>query len=102
MLLSALQRFVALASCAAFGLAGCDQPLNAAECAELLDRYVTLLANSDRPQTTEMDLLRLRAEARERASRDPAFKQCPSAVSRTKLRCALAAPNVDVFEQCLL
>jgi hypothetical protein len=47
-------------------------------------------------------LIRLRAEAREFASRTPSFRRCPEHVSRRQLECALAAPNADRFEQCLL
>jgi hypothetical protein len=101
MLLTAFGRGF-LAGLAAVCSIACEAPPNAAECAELLDRYVTLLANSDRPGTTETDLLRLRAEACEKAAHDPAFRRCPTAVSRRMLRCALAAPNADRFEQCLL
>jgi hypothetical protein len=55
--------------------ASCSPPPNAIECAALLDRYVTLLASSDRPNTPETELMRLREEARQKAARDPAFRQ---------------------------
>jgi len=92
----------ALAVGAVFLAAACGQPPNESECAALLDRYVTLLATSDRPDTNETELIRLRAEARQKAARDPAFRQCPKRVSRHQLECALAAENADRFEQCLL
>jgi hypothetical protein len=82
--------------------ASCGQPPNAAECAALLDRYVSLLATSDRPTISETELIRLRQEARELSSQNPAFRDCPSRVSRRQLDCALSAPNADRFEQCLL
>jgi hypothetical protein len=82
--------------------AGCGAPPNAAECAALLDRYVSLLAISDRPTIPETELIKLRSEAREKAARNPAFRSCPQEVSRRQLDCALGAPNADRFEQCLL
>lgn len=82
--------------------ASCGPPPNAIECAALLDRYVTLLANSDHPDTDETELMRLREEAREKAARDPAFRECPSRVSRHEYNCAMSAENADRFEQCLL
>lgn len=82
--------------------ASCGPPPNAIECAALLDRYVTLLANSDHPATDETELTRLREEARQKAARDPAFRDCPSRVSRREYDCAMSAENADRFEQCLL
>lgn len=92
----------ALALVAPLCLLACGARPNATECAELLDRYVTLLASSDRPPTSEVELIRLRAEARAKAAKDPAFRRCPQEVSRRMLSCAMQAPNVDRFEQCLL
>ncbi|MFO7180360.1 MAG: hypothetical protein DIU78_016795 [Pseudomonadota bacterium] len=82
--------------------AGCNEPLSASECGALLDRYVTLLAESDRPELGEMRRLELKARAREHAARDPAFQRCAREVSRRQFECAMAAPNVDRLEQCLL
>lgn len=80
----------------------CAERLTAEECNSLLDRYVNLLAASDRPGTSDVELLRLQAEAREKAAHDPAFRRCPSEVSRSKFECAMQAPNADRLEQCLL
>ena len=83
-------------------LSGCREPLAAGECRALLDSYVTLLASSDRPGTSEADLLKLKAEAREKALRDPAFAHCSRRVSRRQFECAMRADHVDRLEQCLL
>lgn len=83
-------------------LSSCDEPLATEECRALLDQYVALLASSDRPGTTETDLLKLKAEAREKAARDPAFRECPQRVSRRQFECAMRADHVDRLEQCLL
>lgn len=95
-------RAAQLAAIAALASAGCGEPPNAAECVSLLDRYVTLLATSDRPTISETELIRLRQEARELSGKNPAFRRCPDRVSRRQLECALRAPNADRFEQCLL
>ena len=99
MLLSAR---LALAASLACLTTSCGTPPNAIECAALLDRYVTLLAKSDHPDTDETELMRLREEARQKAARDPAFRDCPSRVSRHEYDCAMSAENADRFEQCLL
>lgn len=83
-------------------LTGCSEPLSAEECNALLDHYVTLLAASDRPGTNDTELVRLRAQAREKAARDPAFRRCAKEVARSKFECAMQASNADVVEQCLL
>lgn len=99
MLLSARSWLTATLGCLA---ASCGDPPNAIECTALLDRYVTLLANADRPSIDETDVMRLREEARQKAARDPAFRECPSRVSRREYDCAMSAENADRFEQCLL
>jgi hypothetical protein len=81
---------------------GCDKQLSADECNALLDHYVTVLADSDRPGSSETELIRLRAEARAKAARDPAFSRCASQVSRSKFECAMQASSSDRLEQCLL
>jgi hypothetical protein len=83
-------------------LCGCAEPLGPDECNALLDQYVRLLAQSDRPGTTDAEVLKLKAQAREKAARDPAFARCSSAVSRRQFECALNADSADRFEQCLL
>lgn len=91
---------------AALGLAlfvsGCAERLSPAECETLLDRYVALLSASDRPNTSDSELVRLKALAREKALRDPSFMRCASEVSRSQFQCAMKAENTDRLEQCLL
>ena len=83
-------------------LLGCSEPLSAEECNALLDHYVSLLAASDRPGTNDTELVRLRAQAREKATKDPAFRRCAHEVSRGKFECAIKADSADRLEQCLL
>lgn len=81
---------------------GCGKELSPDECNSLLDHYVTLLAATDRPGSSEADLIRLRTEARAKAARDPAFSRCSSQVPRRKFECAMQASSSDRLEQCLL
>lgn len=81
---------------------GCSEPLSSEECNALLDHYVTVLAASDRPGTNDTELVRLRAQAREKAAKDPAFRRCAKEVARSKFECAMQASSADVVEQCLL
>ncbi|HYO96929.1 MAG TPA: hypothetical protein VER33_20600 [Polyangiaceae bacterium] len=97
---SALRLKLLACGCAAM-LGGCGEPLRQDECVALLEQYVTLLSRSDRPATSDAELLKLQTEARVKAARDPAFKRCSSAVSRRKFECAMSAADVDRFEQCL-
>ncbi len=100
MLLTRLAHGLALA--APLLVLGCAEPLSAEECGSLLDHYVSLLTASDRPGTSESELLRLQAEARQKAAGDPAFRRCPSEVSRKEFECAMQATSADRLEQCLL
>lgn len=81
---------------------GCQKSLTQEECYSLLDKYVELLLESDRPGTSPPDRLRLKLEARAKADRDPAFAECSDRVSRREFECAMRASNPDGLEQCLL
>ena len=83
-------------------LSGCGKPLSADECTQLLDRYVVLLAVSDRPDTTAEQRHHMRQQARELSKHDPNFGKCGKQVSRRKFECAMQAVNTDLFEQCLM
>lgn len=83
-------------------VAGCQQSLSQEECYSLLDKYVELLLESDRPNTSPPDRLKLKDEARAKANRDPAFAECSDRVSRREFECAMQASNPDGLEQCLL
>ena len=83
-------------------LAGCQKSLTQEECYSLLDKYVELLVQTDRPNTSPPDRLRLKNEARAKANRDPAFAECSDRVSRSEFECAMQASNPDGLEQCLL
>ena len=90
-----------LASCALLAF-GCGKRPSHDECEALLDHYVELLVNSDRPGTNAAELHKLQILARDKAKDDPEFGQCTERVSRRELDCAMSAANADVLEQCLL
>jgi hypothetical protein len=92
---------VLLTSCALLAQA-CQTRPSHDECSALLDHYVELLVNSDRPGTNAAELLKLQTLARDKAKDDPEFGHCSERVSRRELECALRASNADVLEQCLL
>jgi hypothetical protein len=90
-----------LAGCA-LGSTGCAKRPSQEECAALLDHYVELLINSDRPGTNAAEKHKLQLLARDKAKEDPEFAACSERVSRRELDCAMNAANADVLEQCLL
>jgi len=81
---------------------GCGKRPTPEECDALLDHYVELLVNSDRPGTNAAELHKLQLQAREKAKQDPEFGACTERVSRRELECAMKASNADLLEQCLL
>lgn len=91
-----------LSACVACLGSGCSQPLQEAECFDLLDKYVELIIQSDSPEAPPSEMLKLKQEARLKAARDPAFAECKDRVSRTQFQCAMRASNPDGLEQCLL
>ncbi len=70
---------------------GCGKPLTPDECSQLLDRYVVLLAGSDRPEASAEERNHMRQRAKELSKRDPQFGRCGKQVSRRKFDCAMNA-----------
>jgi hypothetical protein len=85
-----------------FLLVSCGKPLARPECEQLLLRYVELLANSDRPDSTAIERMRFKQRARDKAAQDPEFAQCSKSMSRKQFNCAMHAPSTDDFERCLM
>jgi hypothetical protein len=101
--LSLTSRHKAWLACTALGAGlGCQQPLTEPECGTLLDRYVELLLNSDRRDTTAAERFQLKEETRHKAAADPEFRSCPRQVTRAQFDCAMKALNVDDMERCLV
>lgn len=99
--MSLFVRSVRLAT-AALAVSSCGPRPTSAECDALLDRYTALLVRQSRPSARSEELDRLEREAREKATHDPAFAECPRRVSRSELECAMKAFDVDGMERCLL
>jgi hypothetical protein len=93
---------VTLLGCGAGLLGACGKPPSHDECDALLDHYVELLVNSDRPGTTAGELHKLQVQARQKAVSDPEFAECSKRVSRRAYDCAMSASNADKLEQCML
>lgn len=92
----------ALCAFSASFVGACGKAPSGEECDALLDHYVELLVNSDRPGTNAGELHKLQLQARQKATLDPEFSQCSKRVSRTAYECAMNAPTADKLEQCLL
>jgi hypothetical protein len=99
---SARSALTALLAGSALLLAACGKPPSHDECDALLDHYVELLVNSDRPGTNAAELHKLQLQARDKAKDDPEFRECSARVSRHAFDCAMSAANADLLEQCLL
>jgi hypothetical protein len=83
---------------------GCKPGLSDDECGRLLDHYVTLLMREEQPEAGPMEIVRKQLEARRAARQDARYEfgSCSGKVSRRQFDCAMAAPNVDAVERCLL
>jgi hypothetical protein len=92
---------IALAG-AAVCLTGCGKPLAKSDCEALLLRYVTLLAASDRPETSTTERFHMQELAKQKAAADPELGTCGKSVSRSQFDCAMIAPSTDAFERCLM
>lgn len=83
-------------------VSACGKPLDRSNCEALLIHYVDLLSASDRPETSALERLHFRQEAKRRAAQDPEFAQCSKSINRRQFDCAVAAQNTDDFERCLM
>lgn len=83
-------------------LSGCSKPLTGGDCNALLQRYVALLAASDRPETSTSERLHMQEQAKQKSAQDPEFAHCNKSVSRAQFDCAMVAPSTDEFERCLM
>ena len=93
---------VAVGALVLLATTGCGKRLEGAECQQLLDHYVELLLRDDRPKSSAGEILRVQQDARKKAERDPAFRECRERVSRRSFTCAMDAQDANRLEQCLL
>ncbi len=82
-------------------VAGCEARATPAECTALLDRYVELHVRQEAPWAGEVELRREQEASRARAPANASFARCPQDMARSRVACAMAAPNVDEFEKCM-
>jgi hypothetical protein len=82
--------------------AACERPLSANECERLLDHYAELLIKEHRPRLSGAERLKIKADTRIKAGRDPAFLRCSKEVLRSDFECAIQAETPDQLERCLL
>jgi hypothetical protein len=86
----------------AFTVCACSSPATEHDCQELLDLYTDKLTDQARPKTEPSERAKLKAMAREKASRDPEFHQCTRRVTLSQVQCAKAAHDADEIERCLM
>jgi hypothetical protein len=98
-----MNRAVAAASVVlSLGLTSCARHATLAECSALVDHYVELVVRERNPKADDAEISRHKATFRVEAAHDPSFAACPKEISAKDARCALAAPNIDEFERCLV
>jgi hypothetical protein len=68
----------------------------------LLDKYTDAVVDQARPSASSAERSDLQQKARQKAATDPEFALCSRRVSRRQFDCAMAAPNADEMERCLL
>jgi hypothetical protein len=82
-------------------VAACGRYASAADCSELLDRYVELLVREQSPSADDGEIAAQKRATREKAAHDPSFASCPKELRASAVRCAMGAPSVDEFEKCI-
>jgi hypothetical protein len=92
---------------AAAAAPACNGKVGAADCREMLDRYIDMTLEAN-PQTRDLPPAQA-AAAREMKKAvkkaEPAYakveRQCEAEVTRGEYRCAMAAKNPDEWEACI-
>jgi hypothetical protein len=85
-------------------LSGCGRRVAEAECLQLLDHYTEALVREERPEATAEQIAEMKSAARHGARFDPSFEfdRCSAKVTRRQFECAMAAPDVNAIERCLV
>ena len=87
--------------------AGCNRPLSAAECIEMLDRYVdmSIAADPGLATLTPAQVEAVREVKRAVKKAEPRYlkvaEQCEREVGRREYRCAMAANTMGDWEACI-
>jgi hypothetical protein len=74
----------------ALSLAACSRSVQPEECAQMLDRYVTMTAPADSPQQKALP-----------AAYKKAQEQCSREVTRKEYACAMDAKSPNDWEACI-
>lgn len=91
----------------AVGLLGCNGRASKKDCEEMLDKYLDMVMGEDpelgklppEQQKTVRDMKR--AVRKGEPSYKKVFEQCEAEITKKEYRCAMAAPNPNVWESCI-
>jgi len=97
---------VALACCAALA-AGCNGRATKQDCEQMLDKYLDMVV-AEEPEVDKLPADQKkavrdmkRAVRKAEPSYQKVFSQCEAEISKKEYRCAMAAPNPNVWESCI-
>lgn len=96
-----------LVALAALGAMGCNGRASQKDCEEMLDKYLDMVTaeepGADKLPPEQRKALRdmKRAVRKAEPSYTKVFSQCASEITKKEYRCAMAAPNPNVWESCI-
>ena len=90
-------------------LTGCDSRVTHAQCTEMIDKYLDMVLFDHGGPSLEgrpPEEIRAEIDARKiRAKQEPrhvkAIQQCEAEVSKREYRCAMKAPNPEIWQACI-
>jgi hypothetical protein len=85
----------------AVGIHGCKPHVTEAECAELVDRYATLLVKDKSPDASAAAVEAEQRRAHEHAAHEDVLRNCATEVQPSEYHCGMSARTPDAFEKCL-
>ncbi|HRG96348.1 MAG TPA: hypothetical protein PLR99_08880 [Polyangiaceae bacterium] len=105
----ALRTLAALAGLASLALAGlgCNGRATKADCEQMLDKYLDMVIADDPelaklpPAQKQIARDMKRAVRKAQPSYRKVFEQCEAEITKKEHRCAMAAPNPNVWESCI-
>ncbi len=103
---AALARHLALAPFAVSVL-GCNGRATKADCEQMLDKYLDMVIADDPelaklpPAQKQIARDMKRAVRKAQPSYRKVFEQCEAEITKKEHRCAMAAPNPNVWESCI-
>jgi hypothetical protein len=105
---SVVTTLVAFVAFVAFGSAlGCGGRASKQECEQMLDKYLDMVM-AEEPELAKLppDQKKVardmkRAVRKAEPSYQKVFSQCEAEITKKEYRCAMAAPNPNVWESCI-